>query len=346
MIHGIKLKKKGAQKIIDILKEAQAINYSYFPIKEKDHILVAVILENTPDSLKKQIKKFEFKEKKKSLSFKESLTKKLTKEELSFLKTAYDIVGSIAIIEIDSFLEHKKETIAKELLSSNPSIKTVVRKKGAHEGELRIQQYEHLAGVETITTIHKENNCALKIVLDQVYYSARSATERKRICEKVKPNETVLVMFSGCGPFVCTIAKNTLAKEVIGIELNSVGHELLLENCNLNKLKNVTAVNGDVRDICEYFAEKNITFDRILMPLPKTANEFLKDAFKVSKKGTIIHLYDFVDERKFPDETIAKIDSEAKNQHIKYTVLDSVLCGQFSPYIHRVCVDFKIEKKA
>ena len=46
-------------------------------------------------------------------------------------------------------------------------------------------------------------------------------------------------------------------------------------------------------------AKKGITFDMILMPLPKHAEDFLPEALEVSKKGTIILFYDFLHEEKF-----------------------------------------------
>jgi len=46
------------------------------------------------------------------------------------LKTAYDIIGTIAVLEIDSDLDDKASDIAERLLQCNSKIKTVVRKKG------------------------------------------------------------------------------------------------------------------------------------------------------------------------------------------------------------------------
>ena len=81
-----------------------------------------------------------------------------------------------------------------------------------------------LAGFDTKETIHKENNVRLKLNVEEVYYSARYSTERKRIMQLVKPGEDILIMFSGAAPFVCVLSKNTKAKEIIGIELNPIGH--------------------------------------------------------------------------------------------------------------------------
>ena len=77
------------------------------------------------------------------------------------------------------------------------------------------------------------------------------------------------------------------------------------------------------------------------MPLPKSADEFLEDALAVSKKGTVIHFYDFLEVSKF-DEAAKKIDKACKSRGMKYKILEVVKCGQHAPYVFRICVDFVI----
>ena len=97
-------------------------------------------------------------------------------------------------------------------------------------------------------------------------------------------------------------------------------------------------INGDVKKEIPKLSEK---FDRILMPLPKTADEFLKEALSVSKKGTIIHFYDFLKETEF-DLAYKKIDKACKEMKLKYKISETVRCGQHAPRVYRICVDFKI----
>ena len=82
-------------------------------------------------------------------------------------------------------------------------------------------------------------------------------------------------------------------------------------------------------------------FDRIIMPLPKTADEFLDEALLASKKGTVIHFYDFLEEAKF-GEAIDKIDAVCKKNHLKYKIIETIRCGQHAPHVFRICVDFEI----
>ena len=273
------------------------------------------------------------------MTFKDEVDKILSPEEKRLFKRAFDVVGDIAILEIDEELRHKEKEIAEALLRSQKNISAVVRKDGAHEGRFRLQRLKHLAGEKKKETMHKENNVRLLLNPEKVYFSARLATERKRIAELVEEGEHVLVMFSGCGPYLVVIAKNTPAKEVIGIEENPAAHEYAEENVKLNKLSNITLYQGDVRKVISSWLErpqgKKTAFDRILMPLPKSAEEFLDTALAVAKKGTIIHMYDFLHEDDFhlAEEKVRKLCPKAK-------ILGLTRCGQQSARTYRVCIDF------
>jgi hypothetical protein len=99
-----------------------------------------------------------------------------------------------------------------------------------------------------------------------------------------------------------------------------------------------------IENLRSYDALKNYhskTYDRIIMPLPKTADEFLDDALHVSRKGTIIHFYDFLPETQF-DDALQKIDIACKKRKLKHKILGIVRCGQHAPHIYRICVDFEI----
>lgn len=262
----------------------------------------------------------------------------LTKDELKLLKTSYDVVGNIAVLEIPPELEPKETIIAEQLMKLNKSITTVVKKKGIHGGEYRTQETEHLAGRKTKVSLHKENDVILKVDVDKTYFSVRLSTERKRIAELVKPGEDILVMFSGCAPYPCVLAKNTDAKQIVGIEINPEAHKLGLENVKLNKLNNVTLINGDVTIEVPRLGKR---FDRILMPLPKTAGDFLPTALLAAKKGTVIHFYDFLSEDEF-GIAHKKVKTACKNAGFGCRILKTVKCGQHAPRVFRICVDFLI----
>jgi len=278
--------------------------------------------------------------KKQPTTLKEVLKTKLTKKQLEILPRAFDIVGSIAIfIDFPKELEKKEKMIGEALLGLHKHIETVAKKTGQHSGKYRTPKLRIIAGKRTKETTHKENAVQLKLHVEKVYFSTRSATERKRIAEQVKPGEDVLVMFSGCGPFVFVIAKNTKAKSVYGVEINPTAHKYAEENMKLNKAKNAILINGDVKKIIPNLNKK---VDRILMPLPRGGEAFLDVALAAAKKNTTIHFYDFLKTEDIPTVAVKKIDSACKKAKKKCKILGHVKCGQFSPSTYRVCVDFNV----
>ncbi len=307
-------------------------NFIYFPVKKKFEVL-----KGNVDFVDVDLEKA-----KASGTLKENLSGKLSKEEMDFVKTAHDIIGTIAILEIPKDLEHHEKLMAETLLKVNKNVKTVLKKAAIHEGTFRTQKMEYLAGINTKETIYKENGTVMKLDVEKVYFSIRLGNERKRIMKQVKAGEEILVMFSGAAPYPVVLSKNTKAKSILGIEINPEGHKYGLENIKLNKCKNVELICGDVHDVAPMLVKKAKRFDRIIMPLPKTADEFLDDALSLSKKGTIIHFYDFLDDKNF-DEAKKKIMDACKKNKMKCKIIDLVRCGQHAPHVFRICVDFQVE---
>ncbi len=333
----IKVQAKDAEKAKRYLLSTQNLSSAYRVHSDKGFVYFPV---NSPKTVKGYnvvsvgLKKNE----KHEQDFRKQLLDTLTPKEKSALKSAFDHVGNIAIVEIDKILEKKETKIGKAILEIIPSVKTVLKKAGFHEGTFRTQKMALLAGEDTRVTTHRENSVALTLDVEQVYFSPRLSNERKRIAQQVKKGESVLVMFSGCAPYPCVLAKNTQAKEIYGIELNVLGHEYGLKNVAANKLNNVFLYYGDVRTVVPTLKKK---FDRIIMPLPKSAEDFLDIALAAIKKSGVIHFYDFLHEEHFTEAT-EKIKDACKNARKKCKILRTVKCGQYSPRTFRICVDFKV----
>lgn len=269
------------------------------------------------------------------VTLKESLKKKLTKKQISLVPSSFDVVGDILIFsDFPEELKKKEKIIGETILKLMKNIKVVCKKTKFHSGVFRTKKVKLLAGARRKTTIHKENNVRVKLNVETCYFSPRLSNERLRIAKLVKKGESVLVMFSGITIYPLVISKNTRAKEIYGIEINPAAHKFAEENVKLNKVNNVQLFLGDVKKVAPKLKKK---FDRILMPLPKSAEVFLDVALKISKKGTIIHFYDFLFEQDF-NQAIDKIKKHCK----KCKMLRTVKCGQYSPRKFRICVDFEI----
>ena len=298
--------------------------FVYFPVSKKISIPNGTYVSR---ALKKSEKKVSIKD-----FFKNEKDSKL-------LKNSYDIVGSVAIIEVPKAMVKKERQIANYLLSIHPSVKTIVKKSGGHSGSFRIQKYKFLSGLKNFETQYTEFGLKFFFDIRKTYFTPRLASERERIAKLIKPGERVLVMFSGVAPYPLVFSRLSKAKEIIGIEINPNAHKFAIENIKRNKISNVKVFIGDVRKVLPKLGGK---FDRIVMPLPKTAKKFLPFAFKFANKGAVIHYYEFSDD--VPQGTIKLVNEILKKQKVKGRVLQVVKAGQNAPYFYRVCADIELGK--
>ncbi len=297
-------------------------DYGYIPIIKEDNLYEIEDIELEP--LKKQPK-----------NFTELLEGILDKKEIDDLKTSFDIIGDIVIVEIPDNLVSKKEAIGKATLEFSKR-KSVYMKKSAVHGTTRIRDLELIAGVENPITIHKEHGTRLKLNVEKVYFSPRLATERKRVSDSVRDNEKILDMFCGIGPFPSVIAKNNDV-EIIGVDINENAIEYFKENIELNKLKNVTAICGDINDV--YKDLKFSKFDRIIMNLPGLAYNFLDLAFDLIADNGIINYYEFSDSYQ---QGIERLEKAASKKNKKVKIINTRKVKSSSPGMWHVAIDGKI----
>lgn len=223
-------------------------------------------------------------------NFSELLEDELTSEEIEDLKTSFDTIGDIVILEIPDNLEPKKNIIGKATLEFTKR-RSIYMKRSAVHGTIRIRDLELIAGEDNPVTIHKEHGARLKLNVEEVYFSPRLATERKRVSDSVNDGENILDMFCGIGPFPIVIARNNDVS-IMGVDINENAIKYFEENIRLNKVKNVEAICGDAREISKSF---KIKYDRIIMNLPGLAYDFLDVAMNLIEDGGIINYYEFSD---------------------------------------------------
>ncbi len=133
--------------------------------------------------------------------------------------------------------------------------------------------------------------------------------------EKLK---NIYILISSKFNFICTINNQ-----------NFIFNNDLSKNYLLNILENKTLEN----------IEK---YDEIFMPLPKDAELFLDCAFKTADKNAIVHMYDFVHENDYPQQSENAVKEAAKKHGKKIQILQTRKVGQYSPRKFRVCCDFQV----
>ncbi|HIH12045.1 TPA: class I SAM-dependent methyltransferase family protein [Candidatus Woesearchaeota archaeon] len=330
-----------AEKVKQFILKKKVINSNYKVIREMDFLFFPLTKKITIPHAVVVNTKFSFPLRNKVPTIDELLKTKLTPHQFSLLPRSQEIIGTILILEIPPELHPQEKMIAEAYLQSHPHVTTVVKKSDIHGGIFRTRKVKIIAGKRSKETVHMESGVKMKLHLEKTYFSARSSNERLRIARQVKPNELILVMFSGIAPYPLVLAKHSPAQKIYGVEFNPLAHQYALENVILNNLDpKIIIYRGDVRIVLPKIP---VTFDRIIMPLPKTGDQFLGLALSKAKKSSIIHLYDFIDEESIPSQKRAIQALAASFQH-RVAVRNVVTCGQFSPKLWRVCFDVEVLK--
>jgi tRNA (guanine37-N1)-methyltransferase len=251
---------------------------------------------------------------------KEVLRAVLSPEETSEIYSAFDQIGSIVIIKIPDALIPKRLLIAQAILDNIKTAKGVFAQVSAVQGDFRVRELEHLAGESSTLTEYKEHGCRFKVDVAKTYFSPRLSTERLRIAQMVQDDETIVNMFAGVGTYSIVIAKTNKTCRVYSIDSNAVAAELCTVNAKLNKVSDrVESISADASKVINERLAGSA--DRVLMPLPERAKEFVGDAVLALKPRGIVHYFAHV-----------KADNKKASQEIGLTDTS----GAFSKYDHDI----------
>ena len=269
-------------------------------------------------------------------NFSELLEDELTSEEIENLRTSFDTIGDIVILEIPEELLDKKQIIGDAALEFTKR-RSIYMKKSAIKGTTRVRDLEFLSGVDDSVTIHKEHGARLKLDVREVYFSPRLATERKRVMESIKDGEKILDMFCGIGPFPIVIARNKNV-DITAVDINESAIRYLDENIKLNKLKgSIKTYAGDIAEVSNSFKTK---FDRIIMNLPGLAYTFLDLAVDLIEDGGIINYYEFSDSY---EQGIKRLENACKKAGKEVEIINTRKVKSTSPGEWHIAIDGKIK---
>ncbi len=283
------------------------------------------------------------------MNLKEKLADVLSPSELRALYRSFDIVGDIAILKIPKSLEDKSELIAEAVMQVNKNVKTVLGQVSPVHGEMRLRKLKWLGGEKKTETIHKEYGCLFKVDLAKCYFSPRLSYEHFRVAKQVKPGEIVVNMFAGVGCFSIMIAKYSNAKKVYSIDINPVAVHYMKLNAELNKVENIVEpIEGDAKEVIK-FRLKGVA-NRVLMPLPERAYEYLDYALMALKpKGGVIHYYDFEHAKKGEDpirKVAKKVSMKLSNLSVRSKILFARIVRTIGPRWYQIVLDTLIIKKS
>jgi tRNA (guanine37-N1)-methyltransferase len=221
------------------------------------------------------------------------LSTALSSEELNQIYNSFDIIGDIAIIKMPNDNAVNAETVANQIMSIHKNVKTVFAQTSPILGDFRVRDLKLLAGENKTSTKHKESGCVFAVDVEKCYFSPRLSHERSRVAGMVKSGEMVVNMFAGVGCFSIIIAKAVCQTKVFSIDLNPTAVQYMEKNVRINRVfDKVIPVLGDSKDIIN--SQLRGMADRVLMPLPEKALDYLPYAVSALKKlGGWIHYYDF-----------------------------------------------------
>jgi len=258
---------------------------------------------------------------------------------------SFDIIGDIAILKfIGGFLEDAG-VIARRLLEELPNVRVVLGQVSPVSGVFRVRKLVWLAGENRFETVHREYGCLFKVDLSKCYFSPRLQFERFRIAKLVKPNEVVINMFAGVGCFSIIIAKYSSASKIYSIDLNPHAYNYMCENIRLNKVENrVVPILGDAKEII--LNRLVDVANRVLMPLPEKAYEYLDYALKALKGEGYIHYYDFVKSGKNENpikKGVLKVSEKLKSLNVDFEIGFGRVVRSVGPRNYQIVLDIFVK---
>lgn len=275
---------------------------------------------------------------------KNHLSKFVSSEELAYIYDSYDVIGDIAIIRVTGKSRKYSRIIAETIMNVQKNVKTVLAQTSSVCGDFRLRKLNFVAGENKIATVHKEYGCLFSVDVGKCYFSPRLLYERMRIAKQVVNGEVVVNMFAGVGCFSIVIAKHSKAKKVYSIDVNPAAIQFMQKNIRLNKVyREVIPIQGDAKEVIE--KRLRCTADRVVMPLPEKAFEYLPHAVSALKEaGGWIHYYDFEHAEKNENLVKVKVKVAEKLQSlgVTFTIPFDRVVRTTGPNWYQIALDVKV----
>tara|TARA_B100000003_G_scaffold203584_1_gene214323 strand:+ start:372 stop:1502 length:1131 start_codon:yes stop_codon:yes gene_type:complete len=214
---------------------------------------------------------------------------------------AYEIIGDILIVKIETEVYEYREDIAKAMLDRIPNVRLVCADNGV-TGEFRVRNllpiYSRDDSTETLTKI-RENGHNILIDPTKAYFSSRLSTERlgnlnsaKKLAESLNRRLLICDPYAGVGPSLANLlSEDNLVDTVLAGDLNPQAVELLEQNIEHYLKKSADEINQVVlcQDAREWAkdSEYQNSVDLLLVNLPHSTLEHIEDLLPLMKRETI-----------------------------------------------------------
>jgi tRNA (guanine37-N1)-methyltransferase len=264
----------------------------------------------------------------------------LSPGEIEQVAGGFDVIGDLAVVKLpEEFPSEKKEVVARALLANIKNLRGVWNQVGPVEGDYRIRRLEFLAGEARSTTMYAEHGCRFMVDISKMYFSPRLSTERARVADLVGEKEDVFNMFAGVGTFSIVIAKKRKDVVVYSSEINRDAYDYMVQNVALNKVRGrVAPLLGDC---AEHYKRLRGGVDRVIMPLPEKAKEYLRYAVEVCRPGAVIHYYSHVASADPQPHRLAW--EEIEDKFPKLSLIGGKVVREVGPHVNQVVLDIRYE---
>lgn len=273
-----------------------------------------------------------------------ALEGKIPQELIESLPHSLDIIGEIVIVELETNLNPYEEAIGEAIMIVNSRVTTVYVKEGGVEGVCRIRPLRRIAGKDQVATIHTEYGVHLAVDVTKTYFSPRLGSEHNRVADLVEPNEVIIDMFTGVGPFALLAAKRQSVK-VYAIDINEPAIQCLRKSLELNRLTGeIVPLVGDARSIIQ--DQLVAKADRVIMNLPNNAVSFLDvAAMAIKAKGGIIHFYGITTETRPLEILSSEVLLELTKQGRTAQIGNSRIVRPSAPHEFQVVLDIQVDSR-
>jgi tRNA (guanine37-N1)-methyltransferase len=201
-----------------------------------------------------------------------------------------EFIGDIALIRTPLNMNPEElRPLGEEILNRIPHVKSVWASIPGIEGPYRLRRHVWLAGEQRSETLYREHGCVFKVDINRVYISPSLNYEHIRVARLVNPGEVVFNMFAGAGLFSIIIAKHSNPSRVYSVDINPDAYYYMVENIKLNHVEDkVHPVLGDAKDVASKLSS---SVNRVLMPYPELALDYLPYAVNSLKNSGWVHVY-------------------------------------------------------
>ncbi|EAN30550.2 Met-10+ like-family protein [Theileria parva strain Muguga] len=273
----------------------------------------------------------------------------------------FETVGHIAHLNVPEERSSIKKLIAKIIIDKHKHIKTVINKRSEVQNQFRTMDIELLAGEENYIANLVENGLKFEVDFANVYWNSRLINERARIRGLLDPDDIVVDMFAGAGPFAIYASKKGCS--VLANDLNPIGATYMKRNIEINKVHDLVKVfNMDGREFLIDVIKKNKILDKktlecdgmalkasgkvhLIMNLPKIAIEFLDTLIGLADnieeenmRKLLVHCYCFSASEEYEKEIEQRLYKSIGRKLPEYTITH---VRGVSPKKQMYCIEFE-----